>query len=155
MSRNTADFRRSVAVPALVLTAALGIALGFAGSRALALMTAPSEHKGLKVAALGAIPEASMEAQIGLAGYKLQLREITIAPGGQIAKHSHEGRPGLVKVIDGTWTEGRPGTEPDRLCYLHADTYWRPERERQDGFERKRRWKWLRKIFGRDRGPQQ
>ena len=113
MSRNTADFRRSVAVPALVLTAALGIALGFAGSRALALMTAPSEHKGLKVAALGAIPEASMEAQIGLAGYKLQLREITIAPGGQIAKHSHEGRPGLVKVIDGTWTEGRPGAEMD------------------------------------------
>ena len=95
----------------LAITAALGIALGAAGSRTLAQMAAPTEHKGLKVEALGVIPEDSMEAQIGLAGYKLQLREITIEPGGQIAKHSHEGRPGLVKVIDGTWTEGRPSGE--------------------------------------------
>ncbi len=48
------------------------------------------------------------------------------------------------------------GTEPERLCYLHGDGYWRPEREWEDRFERgKRRWKWLRKIFGRERGPQQ
>ena len=54
-----------------------------------------------------------MTAQIGLTGHKLQLREITILPGGQIAKHSHETRPGLVKVINGTWTEGRPSGETD------------------------------------------
>ena len=46
-----------------------------------------------------------------------QRREITIEPGGQIARHSHETRPGLVKVIGGTWggtwTEGRPGGEAD------------------------------------------
>ena len=105
--------RRSSLASAVVLAATLGIALGAAGSRTLATMAPPSEHKGLDVAALGVIPEDSMEAQIGLAGYKLQLREITIAPGGQIAKHSHEGRPGLVKVIDGAWTEGRPSGEMD------------------------------------------
>jgi penicillin-binding protein 1B len=46
------------------------------------------------------------------------------------------------------------GTEPDRLCYLHADESWRPERDREDGFERRRRrWKWLRKLFGGKHGP--
>jgi hypothetical protein len=43
----------------------------------------------------------------------MQLRAITIAPDGQIASHSHENRPGLVKVIPGTRTEGRPGGESD------------------------------------------
>ena len=48
------------------------------------------------------------------------------------------------------------GTEPDRICYLHGDQSWQPERDGQDGFEqRRRRWKWLRKIFGKKRGPQQ
>lgn len=113
-----ARFRQLGTVSTLVLATAAGIALGFAGSRTVAQMSAPSEHKGLKVAALGIIPEASMEAQIGLAGYKLQLREITIEPGGQIARHSHEDRPGLVKVIDGTWTEGRPSGE---MSYAAAE----------------------------------
>ncbi|NNE24347.1 MAG: cupin domain-containing protein, partial [Rhizobiales bacterium] len=47
----------------------------------------------------------------GLTGRKLQLRAITIEPGGQIAKHGHETRPGLVKVIDGEWIEGRASGE--------------------------------------------
>jgi penicillin-binding protein 1B len=42
------------------------------------------------------------------------------------------------------------GTEPDRLCYLHGDPRWRPEREWEDGFERRRRrWRWLRELFGK------
>ena len=45
------------------------------------------------------------------------------------------------------------GTEPDRVCYLHGDGAWQPEREATDGFERRRRWKWLRKIFGKKNGP--
>lgn len=97
----------------IAFSAALGIALGALGSRGLAEMAVPSEHKGLKVEALGVISEQSMEKQIGLNGHKLQLREITIEPGGQIAKHSHDTRPGLVKVISGTWTEGRPGGETE------------------------------------------
>ena len=114
MPQKNAGQRRLSLVSALAVAAALG----GAGGHSLANMAVPSEHKGLKVSALGTIPETSMDAQIGLTGYKLQLRAITIAPGGQIAKHSHEGRPGLVKVIDGTWTEGRPGGEMD---YAAAD----------------------------------
>jgi quercetin dioxygenase-like cupin family protein len=103
--------RHSRIIPAVALSAAVGIALGAVGTRSLAEMAAPIEHKGLTVESLAAIPEESMQKQIGLSGYKLQLRQITIEPGGQIAKHSHETRPGLVKVISGTWTEGRPGGE--------------------------------------------
>ncbi len=73
----------------------------------MAQATAPTEHKGLKVERLGVIPEASVKATVGLEGHFLQLRAITIEPGGQIAKHSHETRPGLVKVIGGSWVEGR------------------------------------------------
>lgn len=97
----------------VALSVAFGVALGLVGGPGLAQMAVPTEHKGLKVEALGLVSEESMKAQIGLSGYKLQLREITIEPGGQIAKHSHETRPGLVKVISGTWTEGRPGGEAD------------------------------------------
>ena len=48
------------------------------------------------MSSLGAILEASMPAQIGLEGYKLQLREIVVEPRGRIAPHSHAGPPGLV-----------------------------------------------------------
>ena len=71
----------------------------------------PKEHVGLTVDTLGIVPASSMQATVGLQGYILQLRAITIAPGGQIAAHSHATRPGLVKVIDGEWVEGRPDGE--------------------------------------------
>jgi hypothetical protein len=71
----------------------------------------PSEHKGVKVVKLGAISESSLKSQIGLSGYKMQLREITLDPGGQIARHDHFKRPGLVWTLSGSWVEGRPGGE--------------------------------------------
>ncbi len=47
------------------------------------------------------------------------------------------------------------GTEPDRLCYLHGDWRWHPESEtRVVESERRRRWRWLRRLFGRDRRPE-
>lgn len=113
MQRSNAGCGLKRLAAAATLSVAVGVVLGAAGDRGLAEMAAPTEHKGLAVEALGVIPEESMQKQIGLSGYKLQLREITIEPGGQIAKHSHEARPGLVKVISGTWTEGRPGGETD------------------------------------------
>lgn len=82
-----------------------------AGQAAIAAAPVPTEHKGLTVEAPGAIGTDSMKATLGLEGHKLQLRLITIDPGGHIAKHSHETRPGLVKVIDGEWVEGRPTGE--------------------------------------------
>ena len=97
----------------VIASIAFGVAIGIVGAGSWAQMDAPSEHKGLQVSSLGEIQEASMSQQIGLTGHKLQLREITIEPGGQIAKHSHETRPGLVKVISGSWTEGRPSGETE------------------------------------------
>lgn len=90
---------------------ATGLAGGFLVSLVLANSPPPSEHKAIEVESLGAIPSSSISKQLSLQGHKLQLREITIMPGGQIAKHSHESRPGIVKVMNGTWTEGRPAGE--------------------------------------------
>ena len=88
-----------------------GASIAVLGPVAIAAATAPTEHRGLKVEALGEVSAKSMEATLGLQGHKLQLRAITIEAGGQIAKHSHETRPGLVKVIEGEWVEGRSSGE--------------------------------------------
>ena len=71
----------------------------------------PTEHKGVSVAKLGVVPRESMTKQTGLEGYVLQLRIITLEPGGQIARHDHTTRPGLVYTLEGSWVEGRPGGE--------------------------------------------
>lgn len=84
---------------------------GLIAGAAIAEMSRPKEHKGLAVEKLGVIEADMVQRQTGLDGYFLQLRAITIEPGGQIAEHSHEARPGLVKVISGAWTEGRPEGE--------------------------------------------
>ena len=93
------------------LAAATGLAFGVWAGQGIAQRTVPVEHKGISVDALGVVPAVSMQAQLGLAGYQLQLREITIEPGGQIARHSHAGRPGIVKLVSGSWLEGRPQSE--------------------------------------------
>ncbi|MCB4456693.1 cupin domain-containing protein [Leisingera sp. McT4-56] len=73
--------------------------------------TPPTEHKGISVSKLGVVPEESMKRQTGLEGYFLQLRLATVAPGGQVARHDHKTRPGLVYTLEGTWIEGRPDGE--------------------------------------------
>ncbi|WP_135501756.1 cupin domain-containing protein [Roseovarius aestuariivivens] len=95
--------------PTLIATACTlaGLATGFA----LASASGPTEHKGLAVEALGRIEADMLKRQTGLDGYFMQLRAITIEPGGQIAQHDHATRPGLVKVISGDWVEGRPEGE--------------------------------------------
>ena len=99
----------TISKPATVAIMAAG--LGLVAGVGLAKMSGPSEHKGLTVEALGKIGEEMISRQTGLDGYMMQLREITIAPGGQIAQHSHETRPGLVKVVSGEWVEGTPDGE--------------------------------------------
>ncbi|PWE29388.1 hypothetical protein DDZ14_17145 [Maritimibacter sp. 55A14] len=96
---------------ATAVTTAAAAALGLAAGMALGQMSGPSEHKGLGVEALGKLDAEMIARQTGLDGYMMQLRAITIAPGGQIAQHGHEKRPGLVKVISGDWVEGRPEGE--------------------------------------------
>jgi quercetin dioxygenase-like cupin family protein len=88
-----------------------GLVCGFLVSYGWAAIAPPTEHKGLEVEVLGSVPEDSMVAQVGLKGYKLLLRKITINPGGQIAKHSAATTPTVVYVDSGTWTEGRDSGE--------------------------------------------
>ena len=71
----------------------------------------PTEHKGIGITKLGIVPRESMVKQTGLEGYVLQLRLATLEPGGQIARHDHATRPGLVYTLEGSWTEGRIGGE--------------------------------------------
>ena len=71
----------------------------------------PTEHKGIGITKLGVVPRESMVQQTGLEGYVLQLRLATLEPGGQIARHDHATRPGLVYTLEGSWIEGRLGGE--------------------------------------------
>jgi quercetin dioxygenase-like cupin family protein len=76
-----------------------------------ALRAPPAKHKGVSVEALGVVDAQSMSRQLGLEGHVMQLREITLEPGGAIAKHSHDKRPGLVWTLSGSWVEGRANGE--------------------------------------------
>jgi len=99
------------ATGAVIVAAATGLLVGLWAGQGVAERAVPAEHLGLTVRTLGVVTEQSVAAQLALAGHRLQLREITIAPGGQIARHSHETRPGLVRMLSGSWVEGRPGGE--------------------------------------------
>lgn len=129
---NVSRRRRNIKTAALAgLAVSIGLVLGAAGHDSLAEIDTPSEHKGLTVSVLGMVDQSSLDAQIGLSGYVLQLREITIEPGGQIAQHDHATRPGLVKVVSGVWTEGRPegetdyaASEPTGLIEDHETVHW-------------------------------
>ena len=110
------NFQNMVAVPPgakikSMLLVSIGLVCGFLVSYGWAAMAPPTEHQGLEVEVLGFVPEHSMVAQVGLKGYKLLLRKITINPGGQIAKHSAATTPTVVYVDSGTWTEGRDSGE--------------------------------------------
>jgi len=76
-----------------------------------ALRAAPTKHQGVSVATLGVVNAESMSRQLGLDGYIMQLREISVEPGGAIAKHGHQKRPGLVWTKSGSWIEGRANGE--------------------------------------------
>jgi quercetin dioxygenase-like cupin family protein len=85
--------------------------VGVAGNAILAAATGPTEHKDIKVGKLEELPESTLKATIGLEGYTLRMRWVTIEPGGHIAEHSHADRPGIVSMIDGNWVEGKPEGE--------------------------------------------
>ena len=91
----------------------------------------PSEHQGVSVAALGELKESSLQIQLGLEGYTMKMREITVAPGGAIKEHSHETRPGLVKTVSGSWIEVRgeqetayPANKPVALVEDENTAHW-------------------------------
>ena len=88
-----------------------GIGVGFFGNAILAAASGPKEHKGIKVGMLQELPASTLKATIGLEGYTLRMRSVSIMPGGQIAQHSHADRPGIVTMVDGSWVEGKPEGE--------------------------------------------
>ncbi len=100
---------------AILSGVALFVAGVLAGNLEISTGTAqeayPTEHKGIGITKLGVVPEESMIKQTGLEGYFLQLRLATLDPGGQIARHDHATRPGLVYTLEGSWVEGWPGGE--------------------------------------------
>ena len=50
----------------------------------------------------------------GMAGRRLRMRMVTIAPGGIFGPvHDHKGRPGVVYVLQGTITDHRDGVATD------------------------------------------
>jgi quercetin dioxygenase-like cupin family protein len=84
---------------------AAGIALAFGVGVAVGQNTAPTENKGVTVSQPTAL-DLSGEID-GVAGRQLRLRTVTLAPGGVVALHSHNGRPAVATVMQGTLTEHR------------------------------------------------
>lgn len=73
-------------------------------------MSGPKETKGIKaVRALGTVPLAGEfekpEERV------LRGRELDIEPGGVVAVHRHNGRPGIAYIVSGQLTEHRVGVE--------------------------------------------
>jgi quercetin dioxygenase-like cupin family protein len=101
-------FRRKIALPGLVITS---IVLGALGNHVLAQMKGPTDMKGVTVTELGIINDESLTAQIGIEGFILRMRAVTVEPDGHILEHSHADSPGLVKMVSGEWVEGRPDGE--------------------------------------------
>ena len=116
---NMVGLHRAVKIKSTAMVS-IGLVGGLLISYGWAAMAPPTEHKGLEVEVLGFVPGESMSAQVGLKGYKLLLRKITINPGGQIAKHSAATTPGVVYVDSGTWIEGRDSGE---TRYSAGDTF--------------------------------
>ncbi len=103
---------RNVLIGIVIFTA--GILIGnIEFNSAKAQESYPTTSEGLALTKLGVVSRESMSKQTGLEGYVLQLRMVTMEPGGQIARHKHDTRPGLVYTLEGSWTEGRPDGERD------------------------------------------
>ena len=90
---------------------AIGLGIGLNSEMIMAAVSGPKEHKGIDVGLLEELPEQTLKATIGLEGYTMRMRWVTVMPGGQIAEHSHADRPGIVTMVDGEWIEGKPSGE--------------------------------------------
>lgn len=94
--------RRTVSVIAAIgIVAALSFRIGVAvGEQA-----PPTVNKGIN-ATLSTTLDVSRDFD-NLEGRQLRLRLVTIEPGGQVAIHSHKGRPAVAQILSGTLTEHR------------------------------------------------
>jgi quercetin dioxygenase-like cupin family protein len=122
---------KTIGKKVLVASTVMGILAGCILGQGLAQMKGPTDMKGVSVTELGIINEESLSAQLGIKGFILRMRAVTVEPGGHILEHSHANSPGLVKMIDGVWVEGRPDGETvfaageDNTIPEHKDTiHW-------------------------------
>jgi quercetin dioxygenase-like cupin family protein len=92
----------------LPLRPLLGLTLAL-GATALWADTPPAQPTGLTgTAEAVALVDLAPHHLAGAPGdYDLRARSITLAPGGAINPHPHAGRPGIVRVIQGTVIEYR------------------------------------------------
>ena len=86
-----------------------GVVLAFALGVAVGQQTPPNANKGVSVSPPTAI-DLTQELD-GVAGRQLRLRLVTVEPGGVVGVHSHNGRPAVAYVIQGTLTEHREGSD--------------------------------------------
>ena len=87
-------------------TMSLAISLAMSFANGASAQTA----KGFDVKVLGSIdlgPEID-----GMAGRVLRMSYVTVAPGGGLTAHSHDGRPEIIYVVQGILTEERNGGPP-------------------------------------------
>jgi quercetin dioxygenase-like cupin family protein len=85
-----------------ITAAALGLVLAFGVGVAVG-QNAPTENKGVKIS-----PPTTLDlgGEIeGVEGRQLRLRVVTLEPGGVVGIHSHNGRPAVAYVVQGTLTE--------------------------------------------------
>lgn len=96
---------------AMLVSLFAGMLVGGLGGQVLAQVKGPTDMKGVTVKELGIVDEESLKAQLGIEGFILRMRAVSVMPGGHIMEHSHANSPGLVKMVKGTWVEGRPDGE--------------------------------------------
>ena len=97
---------------ALALVLFVGLVLGALGHDALsAQQVPPTVGKGVTGRELASL---DLGREIGVPGWYLRARLITIEPGGNDAVHSHKDRPAIPYVLRGTLTQ----CSPDGQCQV-------------------------------------
>lgn len=91
-----------------VVAGLAGVALAFGLGIAVGQQTPPPANQGVKISSPTALDLT--EEIDGVNGRQLRLRIVTIEPGGAVALHSHNGRPGVAYILQGTLTEHREGS---------------------------------------------
>jgi len=93
--------QRKHVLAALAGVIGASIAIGF--GVAVGQQAPPTVTQGVRISPLLALDLG--EEIDGVSGRQLRLRVVTIEPGGVIAIHSHNGRPGVAYVVRGVLTE--------------------------------------------------
>jgi quercetin dioxygenase-like cupin family protein len=113
-------------IPITLALILIGCANQPAGTVKANLTAPPKEAKGGSTNSLGSIDLAS---EVQLAGYQLRARAVTIEPGGHLAAHTHQGRPTMEYVAQGTVIEVRNGVATEHKAgtmvpAMNGVTHW-------------------------------